>query len=128
MQLNKIHRKHFIRHQKFDYELINIDNDKCIIILQKKKKYFLNYVVIHSLHNHTYFNKHIKKIKSIIAKEFKCFFIKIDSRFINKINKKNFIYKSFGNMNKLYKLPNNLKTKNFKKEKINNLYSEIQFM
>jgi len=125
---NKIQQKHFINHQNFGYELININNDKCIIILEKKKKYFLSYVIIHSLNNHIYFNKNIEKIKNIITKEFKCFFIKIDSRFINEKNKKKFIYKSFNKMNKLYKLPENLQIKNFKKEKINNLYSEIQFI
>lgn len=126
---NKIQYQHFNNHKEFSYELINFGKEKCIIIFEiKKKLLFFKYIVIYSLYNKKYFNTNIKLIKNILIKEYGCLFIKIDSRFINKKNNSRMLYKPYKNMNKLYKLPVNFKKINFKKEKLSNLYSEIQFL
>ena len=115
-------------HKLFNYNFLNIEKEKCLVIFNVKSKLFINYATIFFISNIDYFNKNFNQVKAMIFLNFKCYIFKLDARFINKrINNSFFWYKKYPLMNKLYKIPNNYNLRSFKKSHINNLYSELQF-
>ena len=115
-------------HLHCNYHLLNLETEKCVVIFQKKKIAFFTYIIIYNVSNCDYFNKNLKSILRILNSQYNCCFLKIDSRFIKKSCLFAGLYIKYKYMNKLYKIPKNFKISDFEKCKIDNLYSELQYL
>ena len=106
---------------------IKVKNENLIIIFNIRKKLIFKISEIVYISNNKLFNNDIKSISKILYKRYNVFFLKIDSRFINKKNNENFKKFKFKYKTHL-KLYKNNKNISVDKSLINNLYSEFQLI
>lgn len=106
---------------------IKVSNKNLIIIFNIRRKIIFKISEIIYISDIQIFNDNLRSISKALFVKYKILFLKIDSRFINKKNNKNFqIFKfKYKTHLKLYKNNKNIRVD---KTQINNLYSEFQLI